>query len=107
MNLHEHTSVDGFERQLDQPALRCELECVRQQVAEHLVDSIEIPEYLVGQPVVTLDAEMNLPLDGEYLEGIFELGEDGVELNRPRLEATPARLEAAHVEELRHESRER
>ena len=42
----------GCECELHRAAVRGELERVRQQVAEHLVDPIEVPVHLVGQSVV-------------------------------------------------------
>jgi len=59
---HTYCGADGIDGQLDGPTVRRELERIRQQVAEHLVDSVEIPKDFVGKSVATVNAKRDLAL---------------------------------------------
>src|SRR5262245_44921640 len=72
---HPDPRFDRVDGQLDSSAVRRELERVRQQVADHLVDTVEVPEHLVGEAVAALDAERDLALYGEHVECSLEIGE--------------------------------
>ncbi len=84
-----------------------ELERVGEEVADDFVDAIGVPVHLEGQPVLALDAELDLTLHGEHVERALELRQHVVEVHGARLETAAARLEPTDVEQLIHQPRQR
>src|SRR5262245_55972520 len=89
-----------LENELSRPATPRELEGVRKEIPQHLVDPVPVPEDLVGQTRLSLDTKFDLALDGQHPEGTLEIGNEAIERDGPRLQPTAAGLEPADVEQL-------
>src|SRR5512146_607994 len=87
--------------------MRSELERIRQQVADDLVDPVDVPLDFIGQARAPLDPEPDLALDGQHVEGVFKVVEQLLERHGAKLEAAAARLEPTDVEELPDQPGER
>jgi hypothetical protein len=73
VNLHLNGVVHRLYRKLHRAALRGELESVRQQVAEHLVDAILIPMHVGREIAATDHPEVDVALNGQDVESALEI----------------------------------
>src|SRR5688500_6587133 len=94
-------------RKLDRTSTFCELEGIRQQVANHLAHPVLVPDDLIGQATAAFNMKANPTLNREHPKRRFELREKRAEPQRPKLELAAASLEPAHVQQLSHEARQR
>src|SRR5215467_10628881 len=68
-----HARIRRLEAQRYGASPRRELERVRQQVAEHLVDAVEVPKDLVGNVGSGPDRELDCALSRQYVECALHL----------------------------------
>src|SRR5687767_9980573 len=101
VHLHLNALINGRDTQIDLAATLGELEGVRDQITQHLVDAIGIPVHGLGQSILRgAHLEANAALVGEYLKRLLEIVEEAPELGGPYIQFSAAGFEPRDVEQL-------
>src|ERR1051326_7644836 len=106
-HLDVERTAHGVGAQVDLPSTGGELERIGEEISEHLVHAIAVPQHVGREMFAAPDDESDAALQREHLECLLELIEERPEGEPSGLEFATAGLEPTHVQQLLHQSSER